>query len=89
MVVCQINQMSEDNQQLIWFKSKADKEKRKNRTLEESLEIVTDKLRKTTEENRIVRQRTQMHHEQSQEEVKQLVHIYSSHKQKLMIMHFS
>ncbi|KAG8642393.1 protein SUPPRESSOR OF GENE SILENCING 3 isoform X2 [Manihot esculenta] len=69
MVVCQINQMSEDNQQLIWFKSKADKEKRKNRTLEESLEIVTDKLRKTTEENRIVRQRTQMHHEQSQEEL--------------------
>jgi len=69
MVVRQINQMSEDNQQLIWLKSRVDKEQRKTKTLEESLEIVSDKLRKTAEENRIVRQRTQMHHEQSQEEV--------------------
>ncbi|KAJ9176031.1 hypothetical protein P3X46_014523 [Hevea brasiliensis] len=69
MVVRQINQMSEDNQQLIWLKSRVDKEQRKTKTLEESLEIVSDKLRKTAEENRIVRQRTQMHHEQSQEEL--------------------
>ncbi|KAF2283439.1 hypothetical protein GH714_005531 [Hevea brasiliensis] len=69
MVVRQINQMSEDNQQLIWLKSRVAKEQRKTKTLEESLEIVSDKLRKTTEENRIVRQRTQMHHEQSQEEL--------------------
>ncbi|KDP24215.1 hypothetical protein JCGZ_25872 [Jatropha curcas] len=69
MVVRQINQMSEDNQQLIWLKSKVVKEQMRTKTLEESLEIVSDKLRKTTEENRIVRQRTQMHHEQSQEEL--------------------
>lgn len=69
MVVHQIRQMSEDNQQLIYFRNKVDKERRHSKQLEESFGIVSEKLRKTMEENRIVRQRTQMHHEQNKEEV--------------------
>ncbi|XP_065875051.1 protein SUPPRESSOR OF GENE SILENCING 3 [Euphorbia lathyris] len=68
-VVQQIAQMSEDNQQLGWYKTRVVKEQLRYRSVKESLERVTDKLRKTTEENRIVRQRTQIHHEQSQEEL--------------------
>ncbi|WCJ30598.1 Protein SUPPRESSOR OF GENE SILENCING 3 [Euphorbia peplus] len=68
-VVQQINQMSEDNQQLGWYKTRVVKEQMRYKTVKESFERLTDKVRKITEENRIVRQRTQMHHEQSQEEL--------------------
>ncbi|KAF7145759.1 hypothetical protein RHSIM_Rhsim04G0129300 [Rhododendron simsii] len=68
MVVNQMRQMSEDNQQLIWFKDKVAKEQRRSKALEESFEVVSEKLRKTVEENRIVRQRSKMHHEQNKEE---------------------
>ncbi|XVE98548.1 hypothetical protein REPUB_Repub03eG0115400 [Reevesia pubescens] len=69
MVVKQIRQMSEDNQQLIFYKNKVAKEKRLKSALEESFGIVSEKLRKTMEENRIVRQRTKMQHEQNKEEM--------------------
>ncbi|XP_010252365.1 PREDICTED: protein SUPPRESSOR OF GENE SILENCING 3 [Nelumbo nucifera] len=69
MVVEPMKQMSEDNQQLIWYKNKADKERRNNKALKESFGIVSEKLRKTMEENRIVRQRTKMQHEQNNEEM--------------------
>jgi len=64
MVVNQIRQMAEDNQQLLHLKNKVVLEQ-----LEEISGIVNEKLRKTEEENRIVRLRTQMHHEQNKEEV--------------------
>ncbi|XP_058210087.1 protein SUPPRESSOR OF GENE SILENCING 3-like [Rhododendron vialii] len=69
MVVNQMRQMSEDNQQLIWFKDKVAKEQRRSKALVESFEVVSEKLRKTVEENRIVRQRSKMHHEQNKEEM--------------------
>ena len=69
MVVKQIRQMSEDNQQLIFYKNKVAKEQRLKSALEESFGILSEKLRKTMEENRIVRQRTKMQHEQNKEEV--------------------
>ncbi|KAM1041694.1 hypothetical protein TB2_030390 [Malus domestica] len=69
MVVNQIRQMSEDNQQLMWFKNRVAKEQRHAKALEESLGIVSEKLRKTTEENRIVRQRTKLQHKENQEEM--------------------
>ena len=69
MVVKQIRQMSEDNEQLIFYKNKVAKEQRLKSALEESFGIVSEKLRKTMEENRIVRQRTKMQHEQNKEEV--------------------
>jgi hypothetical protein len=61
--------MAEDNQQLIYLKNKVVKEQRHSEQLEKYCGIVAEKLRKTIEENRIVRQRTQMHHEQNKEEV--------------------
>ncbi|XP_022863317.1 protein SUPPRESSOR OF GENE SILENCING 3-like [Olea europaea var. sylvestris] len=69
MVVNQMKQMSEDNQQLTWFKNKVAKEQRNNKALQESFGLISEKLRKTMEENRIVRLRTKMHHEQHKEEM--------------------
>ncbi|KAK4486024.1 hypothetical protein RD792_008686 [Penstemon davidsonii] len=69
MVVNQMKQMSEDNQQLMWFKNKVAKEQKSKKALEESFGVVTEKLRKTMEENRIVKLRTKKHHEQNKEEM--------------------
>ncbi|PQM33976.1 protein suppressor of gene silencing 3-like [Prunus yedoensis var. nudiflora] len=59
----------QDNQQLNWFKNRVAKEQRHAKALEESLGIVSEKLRKTTEENCIVRHRTKMQHEENKEEM--------------------
>lgn len=64
-----MKQMSEDNQQLTWFKNKAAKDQRQKKALEESFNIVTEKLRQTTEDYRIVMQRTTKLHEENKEEV--------------------
>ncbi|XP_042494172.1 protein SUPPRESSOR OF GENE SILENCING 3-like [Macadamia integrifolia] len=69
MVVGPMKQMSEDNQQLLYFKNKVAKEQRRSKFLEESFEVLNEKLRKTTEDNRIVRQRTKEQHEQNKEEM--------------------
>lgn len=69
MVVEQIKQMSEDNQQLVYLKNRVVKEQRHSKALEESFQFMSEKLRKTMEENRIVRQRTKMQHEQNKEEM--------------------
>ncbi|XP_059657116.1 protein SUPPRESSOR OF GENE SILENCING 3-like [Cornus florida] len=69
MVVSHMKKMSEDNQQLVFFKNKVAKEQRHSKALEESFGILSEKLRKTSEENRIVRQRTQKHHEENKEEM--------------------
>ncbi|KAM7270558.1 hypothetical protein ACFE04_029772 [Oxalis oulophora] len=69
MVVKQIRKMSDDNQQLMYYKNAADKEKKCAQALEKSYELVSEKLRKTMEENRIVRQRTKLQHEQTKEEM--------------------
>ncbi|XP_027341790.1 protein SUPPRESSOR OF GENE SILENCING 3-like isoform X2 [Abrus precatorius] len=69
MVVNQLRQMSEDNQQLIYFKDRDVKKEKHAKALEESLGIVTEKLRRTMEENRIVRLRTKMQHEENKEEM--------------------
>ncbi|GLT48974.1 hypothetical protein SLA2020_225610 [Shorea laevis] len=69
MVVKQMRQMAEDNQQLIWYKNKVAREQRAKVALEDSLGLVSEKLRKTMEENRIVKQRTKMQHEENKEEM--------------------
>lgn len=69
MVVSQLKQMSEDNQQLILFKDKVAKEQMYSKNLEQSYGWATERLRRVSEENRIVRQRTKIHHEQNKEEV--------------------
>ncbi|BAT79045.1 hypothetical protein VIGAN_02184600 [Vigna angularis var. angularis] len=69
MVVHQIRQMNEDNQQLLYFKNKVVKTTKHTKTLEESIGKMSEKLRKTMEENRIVRRRTKMQHEETIEGV--------------------
>ncbi|CAH1426852.1 unnamed protein product [Lactuca virosa] len=68
-VVNQLKQMNEDNQQLNYYKNKIAKEQKHSKALEESFDFVTQRLRKTEEENRIVRARTQRYHEQNKEEM--------------------
>ncbi|KAI7757383.1 hypothetical protein M8C21_001912 [Ambrosia artemisiifolia] len=68
-VVNQLKQMNEDNQQLQWYKNKVVKEQMHSKALEESYGLVSQRLRKTEEENRIVRERTQQYHEQNKEEM--------------------
>lgn len=69
MVVIPMKQMNEDNQQLSYFKNKVVKEQRNAKVLEESLTIVSQKLRMTMEENRLVRLRTKEQHEQNKKEM--------------------
>ncbi|KAF5745075.1 XS domain-containing protein / XS zinc finger domain-containing protein-related isoform 1 [Tripterygium wilfordii] len=69
MVVKQIKQMSEDNQQLVWLRNRVAREQRHSKALEESFGIVSEKLRKTREENHIVIQRTKIQHQQNKEEM--------------------
>lgn len=68
-IVQEVNQMTEDNQQLLWFKSKVARERMHSRELEKSFVLVSAKLRKTMAENRIVRHRTMVQHEQNKEEM--------------------
>lgn len=69
MVVNQLRQMNEDNQLLVYLKDRDVRKQKQTKALEESLDIVTEKLRRTMEENRIVRLRTKMQHEENKEEV--------------------
>ncbi|GMN27051.1 hypothetical protein TIFTF001_001524 [Ficus carica] len=76
MVTSQIRQMTEDNQQLGWYKDKLIKKDMHAKALEESLDIVSQKLRQTMKENRIVRLRTKMQHEENKEEREKAVRVF-------------
>ncbi|KAL3637497.1 Protein SUPPRESSOR OF GENE SILENCING [Castilleja foliolosa] len=69
MVVNQMKQMSEDNQQLAWLKLKVAKEQKNKKALQESLGFMSEKLRQTINENRVVKLKTKKHHEQNKEEM--------------------
>ncbi|KAF5742602.1 protein SUPPRESSOR OF SILENCING 3 [Tripterygium wilfordii] len=69
MFVNQIKHMTEANQQLSWFRNKAAKQETRSKALEEIIVTVSTKLRKTLEENRIVKQRSKVQHEQNKEEL--------------------
>lgn len=68
-VVSQMRQMSEDNQQLSWIKSRYAKQEQHKKNLEEQYGVVTQRLRETIEENRIVRERTTEQDRQYQEQM--------------------
>lgn len=68
-VVIPMKQMSEENQQLLWFKNKAAKDQRQKKALEESFNIVSEKLRKTMNANRAVRERTKILQIENKEEM--------------------
>ncbi|XP_062083741.1 protein SUPPRESSOR OF GENE SILENCING 3 [Humulus lupulus] len=68
-VVTEIRQMSEDNQQLGYYKDKYSREQRHAKALKESFDVVSNKLRKTIAESRIVRHRTKMQQDENKEEM--------------------
>ncbi|KVH93617.1 protein SUPPRESSOR OF GENE SILENCING 3 [Cynara cardunculus var. scolymus] len=68
-VVNQLKQMNEDNQQLHYYKTRVAKEQKHSKALEESFGLVSQKLRKTEVENRIIRDRTQQYHKENKEEM--------------------
>ncbi|KAL5709617.1 Protein SUPPRESSOR OF GENESILENCING [Ranunculus cassubicifolius] len=80
MVVVPLRQMSVDNEQLQWLKDEVAKEQKHSKALETSFGMVSQKLRKTMEENRIVRERTKMQHEQNREEEEVAEFIESQNK---------
>ncbi|CAL0306707.1 unnamed protein product [Lupinus luteus] len=69
MVVKEIRKMGEDNQQLHYWVNKAVKGEKHKKVLEESLEIMAERLRQTSEESHIVRLRTKKQHEENKEEM--------------------
>ncbi|KAF7842685.1 protein SUPPRESSOR OF GENE SILENCING 3-like [Senna tora] len=69
MVESKIKNINDDNQLVYYFKKQAAKEQIKSQALEASLSKVSQKLRQTVEENRLVRERTKIQHEEKKEEM--------------------
>jgi len=69
MVVMQMKQMSEDNQQLNYMKNKMVKTEQRSKAVEESLGVVSQKLRETIEENIFVRSKAKEKHLEYEQEV--------------------
>ncbi|KAJ6798860.1 protein SUPPRESSOR OF GENE SILENCING 3-like protein [Iris pallida] len=69
MVVVPMKQMSEDNQQLLWLKNTVVKQERHKKALEQTVGVVSQKLREYMEENKMVRHRTKMQHEENKQEM--------------------
>ncbi|KAI3984639.1 hypothetical protein MKX01_004002, partial [Papaver californicum] len=68
MVVIPTKQMGEDNQKLQWLKIKDDKNQRNVKAMEETIGVLSERLRKTAKENRIVWERALLQYEQNKEE---------------------
>ncbi|XVE94031.1 hypothetical protein REPUB_Repub01dG0245100 [Reevesia pubescens] len=69
MVANQIKKINDDSQQLTRLKKKVSQEQQHSQVLAESLGRLSEKLRQTTKENCIMRQRTRLQHEQNREEL--------------------
>lgn len=70
MVVSPMKKMSEDNLKLIWLENKIVKQEQRSKVLEKSFGAVSQKLRYTMEESRLVMLRTKIQCEENKEEVK-------------------
>ena len=64
-----MKQMSEDNQQLNYMKNKMVKTEQRSKAVEESLGVVSQKLRETIEENIFVRSKAKEKHLEYEQEV--------------------
>lgn len=69
VVVSQMKQMSEENQQLVYFRNKNVEHKQYSKALEELNGMLSQKLRDAMNENGIVRLRTKIQFEENKEEV--------------------
>ncbi|KAI3851857.1 hypothetical protein MKW98_019856 [Papaver atlanticum] len=59
----------EDNQLVKWLMTKDAKNQRNVKAMEETIGVLSERLRKTAKENRIVRERTLLQYEQNKEEM--------------------
>ena len=64
-----MKQMSEDNQQLNYLKNKVVKTEQRSKAVEETLGVITQKLRETMEENIFVRSKAKEKHLEYEQEV--------------------
>ncbi|XP_045817482.1 protein SUPPRESSOR OF GENE SILENCING 3-like [Trifolium pratense] len=69
MVESKIKHINDDGQKLDIFKEKIAKEQLKSKVFADTLCQVTERLRKTTVESRVVRERTKEYHQQNKEEM--------------------
>lgn len=69
MVGSQINQMNDNSQQLIQLKDKFVEGQKHSQVLAESIDRVSEKLRQTIEENRLIRQRMKLQREETKDEM--------------------
>ncbi|XXG72182.1 hypothetical protein AAC387_Pa07g1335 [Persea americana] len=76
MVVGPMKQMSEENQLLIWYKNKAAIDQQHEKDLEQTLELMSKQLRITNEENRIVKQKATIQHEENKEQMNNMEHFF-------------
>ncbi|KAK8449935.1 hypothetical protein SEVIR_7G287400v4 [Setaria viridis] len=70
MVVIPMKQMSEDNQQLNYLKNKMVKTEHRSKAVEETLGVVTQRLRETMEEMIFVRDKAKEKHSEYKQEMK-------------------
>ncbi|RCV35895.1 hypothetical protein SETIT_7G276300v2 [Setaria italica] len=70
MVVIPMKQMSEDNQQLNYLKNKMVKTEQRSKAVEETLGVVTQRLRETMEEMIFVRDKAKEKHSEYKQEMK-------------------
>ncbi|CAK7357013.1 unnamed protein product [Dovyalis caffra] len=69
MVGSRIKQINEDSQALVTYKNRFAVEHMQSQVLAESLCRLSDELKKTMEENRVVREQTNLLHEETKEEM--------------------
>ena len=69
MVVVGMKQMSLDNQRLNHMKKRVLKTEKHSKVVEESLGVVTQKCRETSEENKLLMRRIKEQHVEHEEEV--------------------
>ncbi|KAM3205987.1 hypothetical protein ACQJBY_061589 [Aegilops geniculata] len=70
MVVAPMKKMSEDNQELTYVKNKGVKTQQRSKVVQGTLDVVTQKLRETEEENIFVRRKAKEKHSEYEEEMK-------------------
>lgn len=69
VVISQLKQMRDDNHLLKWYMNKSGRLTNDLEVLKGSFNAVSEKMRKVSEENQIVRQKTKLHHKEIKEEV--------------------
>ncbi|PWA39771.1 ribonuclease P [Artemisia annua] len=78
--VDQLNEVSQDvNLQLIWYKIKLAEEQMHSRAMEDSLGLVSRKLRINEEANRLIRERTILLHDETNEQMDYLEQFVKDH----------